>query len=107
MSEFLSEKYTSIEAALRFLAKRNPFDDMPQHQYVTMLMDFQDAKGDAAVEGLAGFYIYAIDNKTGEDQTYMIRSTFGHDLGGAKDEFLSPRSTSYRQFWQEEYSKYY
>lgn len=97
----------SVQAAFGFLAKRNPFDDIPQYRYATMLMDLQDNKGDAAIENLAGFYIYAIDRKEGDEASKAIETTFAHDLGGAKDKWCEPRSSGYGQFWKEEFQRYY
>lgn len=102
-------KLTSPEAALHFLAARNPFDNVHQSQYAAMLMNLQDKKGDEAIEALAGFYVYAIDKIGGSEGSHAIETTFAHDLAEANDEFSLPRSSSYTKFWQEEYSrrKYY
>ncbi len=65
-------------------------------------MNFQDKKGDDAVEALAGFYLYAIRNKKGEECSDAIRTTFAHDLNGANQPTCEPRSTDYRSLWLEE-----
>lgn len=93
---------TPTELAMNFLCKRNPFDDMPQYDYIFLLMDFQDNKGDEALQALAGFYCYAIDNIGGMKGSEAIETTFAHDLGGAKDKFLMPKSSDYKQFWEKE-----
>lgn len=95
----------TTELALNFLSRRNPFDDVPQTNYAFLLMDFQNNKGDEAIEGLAGFYIYAIDNIGGMKGSQAIETTFAHDLGGAKDKWCEPKSSSYRQIWLEEVDK--
>lgn len=98
---------TRTEFALNFLAKRNPFSGDTSHsEYVFILMNFQDKKGDVAIESLAGFYIWAIDNLKGEKCTNAIRSTFCHDLNGATDKFLEPRSSNYHEFWMKECEKH-
>lgn len=68
-------------------------------QWVDILMDFQEKKGDEAIEALAGAYIYAVDNLMGEKQSNAIDEFFNHDLGERNDEFSLPRSSSYREFW--------
>lgn len=95
----------STKNAFAFLAARNPFDSVDNMKYLTMLMDLQDAKGDEAIEGLAGFYIYAIDRK-GAKSTDAIHEVFAHDLGERNDAFSLPRSSDYVQFWQKENERY-
>jgi hypothetical protein len=87
---------TTTEKAFDFLCKRNPLD-VNQITYVLLLMEFQDYKGDEAIEALAGFYLYAIENKL---PRHEIAGTFAHDLSGRKDEWCEPRSSDYRQFWK-------
>ncbi|HEY3525883.1 MAG TPA: hypothetical protein VGK47_06785 [Nitrososphaeraceae archaeon] len=95
---------TSVKAALRFLCQRMPSDlDLHHSDYVQMLMELQE-KGEEYIEGLAGFYLYAIRNM-GERQSKAILSTFSHDLGGRKDKWCEPRSASYAEIWREEYAK--
>lgn len=94
---------TSVEAAIRFLSRRNPFDHIDQIAYAYMLMEFQDKKGDEAIEALAGAYIWAIDHYTGGKQSEMILEVFGHDLGERNNEWTLPRSSSYKQFWDKEF----
>lgn len=82
------------EFALSFLCKRNAFDiDHPQ--YVHILMEFLDVKGENALQALAGFYCYAIDNLKGEKCTAAIKETFAHDLNGRNDKYELPRSDEY------------
>lgn len=90
----------TTQKAFDFLAKRNPFD-LPQAEYIFQLMEFQNQKGDDAIEALAGLYLYAIDNK-GKESSRMIETTFAHDLSGRNDKWCEPRSTHYREFWLKE-----
>lgn len=86
-------KKPSNEFVFEFLAKRNPLP-VDQSQYVCMLMDFEELKGIDAMYGLAGFYLFAIKHYKGEEKSRAIESTFAHDLGGRKDKFMEPRSSS-------------
>lgn len=89
--------------AWRLLCARKPFDeeDVTQTNYVMMLMDFLNAKGETAIKKLAGFYLYCINEiETPSAQRMALRSTFWHDLQGANDEFLLPRSDNYLEFWE-------
>lgn len=94
----------SVKNAFAFLCQRNPID-LDHSRYVSLLMDFQDAKGDEAIEGLAGFYLYAIRNM-GEKSSRAIESTFNHDLSERNDKFCLPRSNGYVQIWRQENEKY-
>lgn len=98
------EKQT--QAAFDFLCSRNPLD-IEQSTYVFLLMDFIAIQGEAALQGLAGFYIWTIENIEGEDQEGLIASTFAHDLGGMREKFMLPRSDDYKQFWEDEFKKTY
>jgi len=96
----------STELALNFLCKRMPYEmDMPHEQYVYLLMDFQDKKGDNAIEGLAGFYLFAIRNIGGEKGNNAIHETFVHDLGGRNETSCLPKSDGYIQIWRDEVNK--
>lgn len=98
------------EMALSFLCKRRPSEgpyseeNMPQYQWVDVLMDFLDKKGEKALQALAGFYLWIVTNKQGESGTRAIVTTFSHDLGGRNDEFQEPRSSGpgYLEVWLEE-----
>ncbi len=92
---------TSLEKAFTFLCKRNLLD-IDQSEYVSMLMEFQDEKGDYAIEALAGFYIWTINNVSGEKQDQALLETFTHDLIGRNDKFCLPRSNAYKEFWDKE-----
>lgn len=97
----------SVNAAFSFLCKRMPSDwDCPHWKYVSMLMEFQDKKGDEAIEGLAGFYLFAIRNIKGDDGSKAIHTTFAHDLNERNDAHSLPRSDSYAEVWREEHKKY-
>jgi hypothetical protein len=94
------------DKALFFLAGRNPFrDKMEQSQYAMMLMEYIDHKGEDALQALAGFYIWCIANKKGKEFEYAVRGTFAHDLGEMSETTMLPRSTDYKQFWDEEMLK--
>ncbi len=97
------------EIALSFLCKRKPsagrFDEMSQTEYALMVMDFLEAKGEEALQALAGFYCYMIDNKKGDECTNGIVETFNHDLGERNDKWSLPRSSTYLKFWKEEVEK--
>lgn len=96
----------SVRMALNFLCERNPFDDVPHSQYVFSLMNFQDKKGDDALKGLAGFYLYAIRNIGGLKGSEAIATTFAHDLNGANEKFCEPKSSSYVHIWDTEIETY-
>jgi len=96
---------TTTKFAFKFLCERNTLD-VPQSDYVFALMNFQDKKGDRALECLAGFYIYAIDKIGGSKASKYILETFTHDLSGANDKWCEPRSISYHEFWIKECDKY-
>jgi hypothetical protein len=108
-----SELNPLTEMALTFLCKRRPADGpyseerMPQHQYVTVLFEFLDKKGEEALQALAGFYCWMIDNKKGEERTRSITTTFCHDLSERDDKFCLPRSSGpgYLEYWQKEAAK--
>lgn len=103
----------TVEAALDFLCSRNIFSDsLTQMDWVCLLMDFQQKKGDDALKALAGFYLWVIKNtgvdcriQTEEEQTRALKSTFAHDLNGRNDEGMLPRSDNYLKFWNEEVEK--
>lgn len=100
------ETMNTTEMAFSFLSRRLPSDlGISQSNYTYLLMDFQDKKGDEALEALAGAYVYIIDNMAGEKQSSAILEIFRHDLGERNDEFSLPRSSSYRQFWLAECEK--
>ncbi len=92
--------------AFDFLATRNVFsDNLEQSDWVFNLMNFQDHKGDEALCALAGFYLYVVKNVDGEEkQTRALKSTFAHDLNGAADEMLLPRSSSYVEYFDQEFN---
>ncbi len=100
----MENTYTSL--ALNFLCRRNPFDDTPHNDFVFSLMNYQDKKGDEAVEALAGFYLYAIRNIGGQKGSEAIATTFAHDINGANDYLLEPKSISYRDIWTKECDQY-
>lgn len=89
--------------ALSFLSQRNPFIgetlEIPQWKYLVMLMEFEEYKGTRALEALAGFYLYCVDKKRGDERSRLILSCFAHDLGGRNDKWMEPRSSSYHEFW--------
>jgi hypothetical protein len=108
-----SEMNPITEMALSFLCKRRPSvgpyaeENMPQYQWVDILMDFLDKKGEEALQALAGFYCYMIDNQSerGEDKTSRdIAVTFSHDLGERNDTWSLPRSSGpgYLEYWLKE-----
>lgn len=100
-------KLNSQELAMNFLCKRKPYEwDMPQSDYVFLLMDFEDKKGSEAIEGLAGFYLFAIRKYTGEKQSLAILETFNHDIGERNDPVSLPRSTDFRNTWIEEFTNH-
>ncbi len=90
-------KTTTLKAeqAFEFLCKRNQLD-VEQITWVLLLMEFQEHKGDDAIVALAGFYLYAIENKIPH---HKIVGTFAHDLSGRKDQWCEPRSSDYGQFF--------
>lgn len=96
------ENTTSINLAMNFLCKRNPFDEIEQRHYVFMLMDFEDKKGGEALEGLAGSYLFAIRNFKGDKQHAAILETFTHDLGERHIPTSLPRSDGYKEIWRDE-----
>jgi glutamate synthase domain-containing protein 2 len=97
------------EMALAFLCKRKPsegrFDEMPQSTYALMVMEFLEKKGENALQALAGFYCWMIDNKKGDECTNGIVETFSHDLGERNDKWSLPRSSEYLEFWKKEVDK--
>lgn len=100
-----TESKRITEMAITFLSKRNPFDDVSPTEYSFLLMEFQENKGDEAIEGLAGFYIYAINHFRGEKQHTAIKTTFAHDLNGRNEKSCEPKTSSYRQVWLNEVKK--
>jgi len=99
--------------AIRFLSRRQPefgpycFEKCPTVLWYKILDDFILAKGEEALQALAGFYIYAIDHIKEENKvTNAIAETFSHDLGGMNDEWCLPRSNSYLEFWKKEMDKH-
>lgn len=91
------------KSALKFLTARNVLSDhWDQHQYTFALMDFLAIHGDDSLQALAGFYVWCINNLAHdqEKQRHAIRSTFAHDLGGRRETCISPRSSDYLQYWQ-------
>lgn len=101
------EANTATEHAITFICKRNPLDEIDQHDFVFMLMEFQDIHGDEAVQGLAGFYCYAIDKIGGRKGSEAIQETFRHDLYGRKEKGMLPRSADYIGFWRKELERGY
>lgn len=107
-------KHTSVKSAFSFLSKRMPVDwDISQSDYVGMLMELQDNKGGESIEGLAGFYLYAIRNmdNTGDIEneksaSKAIQSTFFNDLNERNKSMMLPRSNDYIKVWREEHLKY-
>lgn len=98
--------YSSFETAFNFLCDRMPTEyDLDRSQWVSVLLRYEDKKGRDAIEGLAGFYLYAIRN-LGEKQSNAIYSTFTHDLNGVDDKWCEPRSMGYIEVWREENAKY-
>lgn len=102
----MAKTMTQTEIAMSFLCKRNPLD-IPQSDYVFLLMDFQEKHGDHALEALAGFYIYSIEHIGGQKGSQAIDTTFAHDLGSLNQKHVLPRSSGYKQFWDEEIQKHY
>lgn len=94
---------TSVEHAFDYLAKRNPFDNISQSEYIFQLMEYQDKKGDDAIIALAGFYLFVITELTIEKRTHAILSTFSHDLNGRNDKYMLPRSSSYKDVFMNEF----
>jgi hypothetical protein len=92
------------QKALHFLTGFNPLEklDVPKQEYTKMLIEFMELKGEEALQALAGFYLYALDNI--KDYNKAIVSTFAHDLGGRNDEWMLPRSDNYLKYWEEELS---
>jgi hypothetical protein len=88
--------------ALTFLCDRNPFDSLQRSQWVILLNDYLDKQGHRALQALAGFYCFCIDNKQGDEQSHAIRSTFTHDLNGMNESSMLPRSSSYAEIWDQE-----
>lgn len=101
----MKELFNSAKFAFEFLCKCNPLD-CEQSTYVFMLMDFQEVQGDEAIEALAGFYVWCIDNLKGDKCTHAIVTTFTHDLNGRNDKHMLPRSSDYKKYWDEEVKKY-
>lgn len=93
----------ATEHALTLLCKRNPFDNdkVGQASYVMLLLDYIENQGETALQALAGFYCWAIDNK-GAEATPVILETFRHDLFSQEEKFMLPRSTDYLEFWIKE-----
>lgn len=92
--------------AFDFLCKRNPFhiiDEMTQIQYVCHLLDFQKIFGDEGIIALAGFYLYAIKEKLGDEATKAIKTTFVHDLKGMHEKGMLPRSSAYGEVFMNEF----
>ena len=87
--------------ALNFLAKRNILNDYcDQITYFSILTDYIDNKGEKYLQALAGYYLWVINNENNCDkQTRLLTSTFAHDLGQQKDEWMEPRSGNYLNFW--------
>jgi len=94
---------TPLEHALNFLAKRNPFDNLRQSQYVALLMEYQEKKGDDAIIALAGFYVFAVTKLPPEKRREAILTTFSHDLNGRDDKWMLPRSTNYKDVFMDEF----
>lgn len=91
--------------ALDFLADRNPLDDYfeTRADWVITLMRYNIKKGNEAIQALAGFYCWMLDNKPmGEKRTHDIRATFSHDIGGMEDKWCQPRSMPYLEIWEQE-----
>lgn len=91
------------EKALDFLCERNVLSDyLSQEQYFFKLLDFIEYQGGEALQKLAGFYLYCVANiDDAEKQERIVRTTFAHDLGGAKDKLMCPRSDNYLKYWIE------
>lgn len=83
-----------VGQAFDFLCDRNVLK-IDQVIYVGMLMEFQEIHGDEAIIALAGFYTWCISH----NQEDNIQPTFAHDLHGRNEEFMSPRSSSYAEFF--------
>ena len=62
---------------------------------ITAMMDFMKGKGSMAVLSLYGFIRYA---QTRNIDLKQVKSTIVHDLNGATDHMLTPRSIEYWQF---------
>jgi isocitrate dehydrogenase len=91
------------EKALNFLSARNPLTEYwSQVTYVTRLMTYINNKGENALQALAGFYVWCLDNLEGEKISDAIASTFAHDLGQQEEKLMLPRSSSYLKFWKQE-----
>jgi hypothetical protein len=87
--------------AFQFLADRNPFT-IDRATWIYKLMTMEDHKGPESLEGLAGFYLFAIRmerESQGFNAQHAIRATFAHDLNDAKHTTALPRSSSYREIW--------
>jgi hypothetical protein len=104
----------ATELALTFLCNpsRRPSEGrysdsvMPQVNYVLVLMEFLDNKGEKALQGLAGFYCWMLNHKKAAEFDAGIIETFNHDLGERHDEWSLPRSSSYDKIWEEEMEKF-
>lgn len=93
--------------ALDFLADRNPLTDKidTRVEWVCRLMDYQEHKGEKALQAMAGFYCWMLDNKEGDKRTQGIRTTIAHDIYGMRDKWCEPRSMPYLEFWEQECEK--
>lgn len=98
-------KQTSAELAMNFLCKRNPLD-IEHSNYVFLLMDFMIKKGEDAIEGLAGAYLFAIRKYKGNKQNDVILEVFNHDLGERNIPTSLPRSDGYKEIWRDEIKEY-
>lgn len=91
--------------AFLLLSKANPLD-VDQGKYISLLLGFLNYKGEEALLKLAGFYIYMTGTEGRDDEDgSMLKSTFAHDLYGAEDRFMLPRSDSYINHWKNYYNK--
>lgn len=96
-------QFTPATAAFNFLASRMPsnfcYDPM---KWEATLKRYWKEVGDEAMEGLAGFYLYAIRKIKGEKGTQAIKETFAHDLQASNDPQRQPKSISYASMWRNE-----
>lgn len=111
MQQLTTEQYRSLSAekAFSFLCDRMPSEfDIPRVDWVVKLMNYQEYKGDEAIESLAGFYLLALNNLEGDRQSEAIAQTLSHDLKGAKDQYCLPKSSdeTYLNEWRSFFDQY-
>ena len=93
-------KKEDIKKDIHFLADRTVYAlGITREKAFFLVTRFLTEKGENALKALKGFYLYAVENNLEES---AISSTLAHDLGGATDKWMLPRSDDYIKFYKSE-----